>query len=179
MTREEILNYHLPRYEEIPDIGLFMEQLLSYLEGHLLLLEDDKKITKTMINNYAKQGIVEKPIRKRYTRMHIAYLLVVLILKRVYSLEEIVLMIKIQVKASDIEHAYNIFAEEYEHCLKAIIKEEPIQHVEILHADPLVVKLLRNTVQSVGYQFWDKLYLIEERKIRAERLALKNKEKPQ
>ena len=173
MTKEEILNYHLPRYEEIPDIGLFMEQMVTYLEQHLLLLEDDKKITKAMINNYVKHEVVEKPIKKRYTRMHIAYLLVVFILKRVYSLDEIVLMIKVQVKATDIERAYNIFAEEYERCLKAIILEEPIEHLEINHSDPLVVKLLRNTVQSVGYQFWDKLYLIEERKKRAARLAAK------
>ncbi len=174
MKKEDILKYHLPRYEEIPDIGLFMEQLIYYLEHNLLLLEDDKKITKTMINNYVKHELVPQPIKKRYTRNHIAYLLVVMILKRVYSLDEIVLMIKVQVKASDIKRAYDIFAEEYERCLKAIIYEKPIEHIAINNADPLVVKLLRNTVQSVGYQFWDKLYLAEERRKRAERLAAKN-----
>lgn len=177
MTKEDILNYRLPRYEEIPDIGLFMEQLVTYLESNLLIVENDKRITNSMINNYVKHGIVDKPIKKRYTRMHIAYLLVVLILKRVYSLEEIVLMIKVQVKATDIARAYNIFAEEYERCIKAVVQDEPINHVELETANPLVVKLLRNTVESVVYNFWVKLYLQEERHRRAERKALENQKK--
>lgn len=169
MNKETILNYHLPRYDEIPDFGLFMEQLLVYLEDHLLLLEDDKKITKTMINNYVKHEILDKPIRKRYTRDHIAYLMVVLILKRVYSLDEIVLMIKVQVRATNIEKAYNIFANEYENCLKSIVKDEEIKHLDI-SGDEDVKSLLRNTIKSIAYQFWNKICLDNARKKREARL---------
>ena len=175
MNKEDILNYHLPRYDEIPDFGLFMEQLLTYLENNLLLLESDKKITKTMINNYVKHEIVQKPVKKRYTRNHVAYLIVVLILKRVYSLDEIVLMIKVQVRASDIRRAYDIFADEYERCLKAVVNEESIDHLDI-NASEHVKMLLRNTIQSVAYQFWNKVCLEKEREMRNERLLREHRD---
>ena len=165
MEKEDILAYHLPRYNELPDLGLFMEQLLIYLEDHLLLLEEDKKITKTMINNYVKQGLVNKPEKKRYSRDHIAYLIVVLILKRVYTLDEIVLMIKVQVKASNVERAYNIFAAEYENCLRAVVTGTEFNDLDV-NASEEVKTLLMNTIKSIAYQFWNKICLEKTKQIR-------------
>ena len=87
-----------------------MDQLVTLLNGYLTPFTTEKqgkKITSTMINNYVKHGIVHAPVRKRYTKEHVAYLIVVCILKSVYSLEEISTLIQVQIEKCPQELAYN------------------------------------------------------------------------
>ena len=88
----EIREFKLPRWEELPSIDLYLEQVLSLLEDWLKdwLSFDEKKImTKTMVNNYVKQRVVPAPRRRRYTRRHVATLTFVCAFKRVFSINEI------------------------------------------------------------------------------------------
>ena len=83
---EKIIKHHLPRWNELPEIDLYLDQVVNYLEKYLGILssnDDDKIITKTMINNYVKQGIMPAPEKKKYGKTHIAYLMVICILKQV------------------------------------------------------------------------------------------------
>ena len=76
---EKIIKHHLPRWNELPEIDLYLDQVVNYLEKYLGILssnDDDKIITKTMINNYVKQGIMPAPEKKKYGKTHIAYLMV-------------------------------------------------------------------------------------------------------
>ena len=64
---EKIIKHHLPRWNELPEIDLYLDQVVNYLEKYLGILssnDDDKIITKTMINNYVKQGIMPAPEKK-------------------------------------------------------------------------------------------------------------------
>ena len=76
---------HLPRWEELPVIDLYIDQVVTLLEEWLDFIphNDEKLITKSMINNYVKHGIVDAPKKRRYTTTHIAYLIVVCIFKQV------------------------------------------------------------------------------------------------
>ena len=77
---EKIIKHHLPRWNELPEIDLYLDQVVNYLEKYLGILssnDDDKIITKTMINNYVKQGIMPAPEKKKYGKTHIAYLMVI------------------------------------------------------------------------------------------------------
>ena len=79
---EKIIKHHLPRWNELPEIDLYLDQVVNYLEKYLGILssnDDDKIITKTMINNYVKQGIMPAPEKKKYGKTHIAYLMVICI----------------------------------------------------------------------------------------------------
>ena len=68
---EELKNFHLPTWEEIPNINLYMDQVVSLLENYLSNFikpeneNDTQIITKTMINNYVKHGVVKPPISKK------------------------------------------------------------------------------------------------------------------
>lgn len=65
---EKIIKHHLPRWNELPEIDLYLDQVVNYLEKYLGILssnDDDKIITKTMINNYVKQGIRPAPEKKK------------------------------------------------------------------------------------------------------------------
>ena len=84
------LQHVLP--EDIPEIDLYMDQVLSFMETHLgdtRRYEDDKVLTKTMINNYAKNHLLPSPVNKKYTESHILYLVYIYYLKNILSINDI------------------------------------------------------------------------------------------
>ena len=89
-TDNNNLDFHIPRWEELPNIDLYLDQVVTILENYLKNLvslkdkEDEKVVTKTMINNYVKHGILKPPVNKKYNKEHIARLIVICILKQVY-----------------------------------------------------------------------------------------------
>ena len=99
IDQEIITKIHIPRWNELPEIDLYLDQVVNYLEKHLgqyNVNEEDKIITKTMINNYVKLGIMPAPEKKKYSREHIAYLIVICVLKQIYSISDIGKLISLQ-----------------------------------------------------------------------------------
>ena len=80
-----------PRWVSLPEIDLYMDQLIGFFEKKLAFLfsEDEKGVTSTMINNYVKHKVIMPPVKKKYSREHIAYLFVVITLKKAFSMSEI------------------------------------------------------------------------------------------
>jgi hypothetical protein len=116
----EIQQYRLPRWEELPDIELYMDQVITLIERYLTPLvgeHDSKVITPAMINNYVKLNIMPKPIKKRYERTHLAYLIVITILKQVILITEVKEGIFLLSKLCSIPEAYNIFCDMQEKAL--------------------------------------------------------------
>lgn len=109
----DVNNFHIPRWNELPNIDLYMDQVLNYIESVLndYIKSDEKYITKTMINNYVKQGILESPINKKYNRLHISKLFVICILKQVYSISEIKELISLALEINSAENGYNRFCD--------------------------------------------------------------------
>lgn len=119
--RELYLNYHCPRWDELPKIELYMDQVVSILEESLAPFSlNEKTITPAMINNYVKQKIVKPPNKKKYDRVHLSYLYVVCILKRFMSLSQICAGIEFMLKSYPIPTIYDIFCEELEKCLHSL-----------------------------------------------------------
>ena len=122
---KEILEYHLPRFNELPDIDLYMDQVLNIIENSLIIFSsenDENIITKSMINNYVKQNVIEKPFKKRYKKFHVAYLIIISILKKVLSISEISKIINNQ--DYEVEEFYNMFCNELEYSLKSTFLNE-------------------------------------------------------
>ena len=158
--KKELVAFHCPRWDELPEFDIYMDQVIYYLNDHLAVLnvaESDKEITASMINNYVKNSIVKAPIRKHYKRYHLAFLIVVTILKRVYSLSEISQMIAIQtaMKRSDLKTAYDTFAAYFEEVLHAIINDGSYSKAE---KDPYR-RLLFNVVQAVALKIYAQIEL--------------------
>lgn len=82
-TINELLT--LPKIEEMPDFGLYMDQVITYMQRKY----PANPLTKTMINNYTKDKILFPPIKKKYSREHLMLLSIIQILKRTLSLPEI------------------------------------------------------------------------------------------
>ena len=78
--------------EDIPNINLYMDQVTTFMEEHLAYskrYKDDKILTKTMINNYAKNNLLPSPEKKRYTREHMLMLIFIYYFKNILSIKDI------------------------------------------------------------------------------------------
>lgn len=87
---------HLPT-EDIPDMDLYMDQVTGFMDQRLDYIKrhhEDKALTKTMINNYAKNRLLPAPVRKRYSRNHMLILLFIYYFKSVLSLTDIETILK-------------------------------------------------------------------------------------
>lgn len=109
----DVTKFHIPRWNELPNIDLYMDQVLNYIENSLkdYIKSDEKFLTKTMINNYVKHGILQPPINKKYNKLHIAELFAICILKQVYSISEIKELIALALKTNSAENSYNKFCD--------------------------------------------------------------------
>ncbi len=88
----ELNNFELQNYEKLPDIDLYMDQVVTYLEKQLKILATsslDKQITSSMINNYVKGEVISAPVSKKYNREHLSLIEEICILKQVLSIAEI------------------------------------------------------------------------------------------
>lgn len=123
---EDILNFHIPRWEELPDIELYMDQVVTFIEKGFSLFSastNEKIITPSMINNYVKLNLIPKPVKKRYNKIHLAYLIAISILKHVFTIQKIRDGIHFQAELKGEKIAYNTFCEEQEVAFKNLINQ--------------------------------------------------------
>lgn len=154
----EIKDFHLPRWNELPTIDLYIDQLVCFLEQYLsgyIKNENEKEekiITKTMINNYVKHHIINAPVNKKYNKEHIASLFVIFVLKEVYSISDIKKLIELALETSPIELSYDRFCSELEKAIRIVFAEKNYIKNSRLSQEQYI---LRNVVQS----FANKLYV--------------------
>ena len=118
---KELISFKMLRYNEIPDIDLYMDQTIIYLNKRLMILtkNDDSIITSSMINNYVKAGIIPSPISKKYSKKHIAYIICVCFFKQILSMNEIKVLFDYIKFNENEEKSYNFFCENIDNiCLK-------------------------------------------------------------
>lgn len=157
MSKKNLANqFHIPRWEELPNIDLYLDQTVTILETYLkdfIGNKEEKIITKTMINNYVKLGVLEPPEKKKYNKKHIATLFVLCILKQIYSINDITQLIKVALDvSSSMEIAYNKFCSSLEKAI--MLTFEAKEYNDDAHMTEEKY-LLKNVVQS----FANKLYV--------------------
>ena len=127
---EQVKAYHMPRYDELPAIDLYMDQVVAILEDCLrLFLRDaqEKRITPAMINNYVKLKVLPPPVKKRYTRDHLCQLILICLLKQVLSLPEIQRLIAAQLETRDVRAMYDGFCAMQERAVLSALERAAAQ----------------------------------------------------
>ena len=76
-------------WEDLPDIALYMDQLISYMPRQLIRFDGGPTLTSAMVNNYIKDGLVPRAEGKRYGPTHLGYLTAVVALKQVLTVKDI------------------------------------------------------------------------------------------
>jgi len=113
---DPIRGFRLPRYHEIPDVGLYLEQTTKYINGCLEPL-GCLEITSNMISNYVKKGLIPSPVKKQYSAEQIIYLFFISFAKNIVSMDDIALLIQIQKGSYPLPVAYDYFCAEFENTL--------------------------------------------------------------
>ncbi|MGX7197442.1 DUF1836 domain-containing protein [Enterococcus olivae] len=120
---ESLIAFHLPRWDEFPDIELYMDQVITLIDKYLSPVIQSEKhplLTASMVNNYVKKDMIPAPDNKRYNRKHVAFLVAITLLKQVLTIQEIKDGILFQGKVIGIRNAYNLFCEEQENAVRQI-----------------------------------------------------------
>ena len=139
MDKNNNFNFHIPRWEELPEIELYLDQVVTFIDKYLSNYikndfnnkdekeeKESKLLTKTMINNYVKQKIIEAPVKKKYNRNNIAYLFVICILKQVYSISDIYKLITLALETAPIDKSYNSFCDALENAIDSTFNGKKI-----------------------------------------------------
>lgn len=111
--KELLKELHMPRYREIPNIGLFLEQTVKYINTTLEPL-GCMEITSSMVSNYVKKGYVKRPLKKQYDSESIAQLLFITVAKSVLSMDNIKLLLDLQTQEYPLDIAYDYFCDRLE-----------------------------------------------------------------
>ena len=129
--------FSYPKWEDIPNIELYLDQVLLYVNQVCAPVspDKDKGLTASMVNNYVKHGYLTKPDKKKYQRKQIARLIAITTLKSVFSIQEIAQTLNtLQTQASS-DQLYDAFVDYMNH---GIDPENPIiqtscQTVKLYH----------------------------------------------
>ena len=114
---ETYLNEHaLPSWDELPALDLYMDQVVALLNSYLGFLPKevgmDAVVTAAAVNNYVRKKIMPAPVKKRYSRIHLAYLLMICSLKQSVSISYIQQMLPPTLTEQQVQDVYNRFAEQ-------------------------------------------------------------------
>ena len=111
-----IRGFRLPRYAEIPTVGLYLEQTIKYINAFLAPL-GCLELTGSMVSNYVKKGLIPAPVKKQYYPEQISYLFFVALAKNLTSMENIDLLISVQRETYTLPVAYDYMCGELENML--------------------------------------------------------------
>ena len=139
-------DYRMPRYKEIPNVGLYLEQTVKYINECLAPIEIS--ITPSMLSNYVKKGYIDRPIKKQYYADQIAYYIV--IIKQVLSMDNIASLFVLQKATYTLPVAYDYFCSELEKTLVAIFenKKEPMKDMGDISFEK---KMLHSVIVAVSH----------------------------
>ena len=113
----------LPKWEELPDIDLYMDQVIALMNRYLDNRTKDKMITPSMVNNYVKMKVMPAPVKKKYTREHLMYLIVICVLKQVMPLSSVETVLKDGLEQTEPAVFYGRFRELYGDAFRTAAEE--------------------------------------------------------
>lgn len=113
---ERIKQFRMPRFYELPNVGLYLDQTTKYINSFLEPLSC-VSITPSMISNYVKKGLIANPVKKQYNAEQIAYLFFIAVAKNALSMEDIQKLLDIQKESYESQVAYDYFCSELENVL--------------------------------------------------------------
>lgn len=162
MNREEkisqtVKDFRLPRYADLPQVELYLDQTTAYISDRLAVL-GDVKLTSSMISNYVKHRLIRRPIKKKYAADQIAELFFIAVAKNVMQLSDLKVAIELQHQTYSTAVAYDYFVAELEDILPYVFGLSS-KLTEIEHDHNEYQRMLRNIIMAVCYKAYiDKYY---------------------
>lgn len=105
-------------WEQLPDIELYKDQVISYMQRQLLPYDEEEPLTGAMINNYIKAGALPRPNGKKYGKEHLALLTAICALKPVMSVSDMEYLLRSQSGKIEAESFYKLLSTSMEQIMK-------------------------------------------------------------
>ena len=152
---QEVLQFHFPRYGELPALELYMDQVLGVVNQSLRIFAADGEnlLTSAMVNNYVKKKLIPPALGKRYSPGHVAHLLFICTLKPVLSISEIHALLTLECQQLPGQQAFDWFAELLEQSLQCVFAHNQCD------AAPLPQPSHERLVRAAVFSLANKLYL--------------------
>ena len=144
--------FRLPKYEDIPDVGLYLEQTVKYINSYFESF-DSMNLTASMVSNYVKKGLVANAVKKQYYRDQIANLIFIAVAKNVLSMENLNLFITMQKESYTTQKAYEYFCAELENVMEYVFGlKDTLSTVGEDDTEEKV--MLRNTIIAAAHKIY-------------------------
>ena len=146
--------YRLPDWEEIPDFGLYMEQVVQLLRQYLSYLPPELKqsqtITAAAINNYVRTKMLPEPKKKKYYRIHIAYLIMICTLKQSLSLSMLQTLLPGNLPEEQVKSAYTSFALRHTLCARYFVDQVKLSAAAMLDHEMVTELAVKDTTELIA-----------------------------
>lgn len=106
-------------WENLPDISLYMDQVLSLMNRQTIHFSDEDNLTAAMVNNYIKDGVAPRAEGKRYSKTHLAYLTMICVLKQVLPVKDVALLTSREMENHSVQENYDRFCAELSSALNS------------------------------------------------------------
>lgn len=144
-----------PTWDTLPELELYMDQVVSLMERYLSVVniqpegldETDKIITPSMVNNYVKKGYMPAPIKKKYSKEHLAYLFIICTMKQSLPIPVIHTFIESMLTVTTIDELMDMFVESYKECFTGCIGE--LQNTNEIAKDKTDDKTFQKAILAV------------------------------
>ncbi|WP_267201405.1 DUF1836 domain-containing protein [Limosilactobacillus kribbianus] len=144
------MDLHLPRYAELPRLGLYLEQAVEYVNENLAAL-GDVRLTSAMASSYVKHHLLSHPQRRQYGRDHLARLVFIAAAKNVLPLASLRVAVEIQQGSREsFASAYDCFCTELENAVRVAMHRQIPEEVIAVETDQQ--KMLHNLALAIAYR---------------------------
>ena len=135
--KQQLTDQRPDGWDDLPDIPLYMDQVVSYLSRQMISIGDGDGLTSAMINNYIKDGLVERANGKKYGQEHLAYLTAISALKQVMSVREMKVLTTVGREMRSPDKQYEYFCQYLDQAMA-----DAAGHIDEDTADPDLPKLV-------------------------------------
>ena len=147
-------HYQLPTWEQIPDFGLYMEQVVQLLKQYLSYLPPELKqsqtITSAAINNYVRTKMLPEPRKKKYYRVHIAYLIMICTLKQSLSLSMLQTLLPGNLPEEEVRRAYSSFAQRHSLCAQYFVDQVKLSAAAMLDREMVTELAVQDATELIA-----------------------------
>lgn len=152
LRTHDLINIHLPRWDEFPAFELYIDQVISFVNESLDVFarDDEPLLTASMINNYVKNGAIPAPIKKKYNREHLAKLIVICIGKRMLALSDLSEAIATISRSFEVSEGYNVFCDEIEYEVLSTFAPDKYPPRTIVSSDSRDIATFRSLASAVA-----------------------------
>ena len=142
----------LPRWHELPEMGLYMDQMLSLINPHFEEnYGESYLLTSTMVNNYVKLCVVPSPVKRRYDRSTVARLFVIITLKSIFNVQEIAELIA-ALNDDDAGHELSESYDLYCSTLESAIDSTYADSISHTKPDDDYLRVIEDVATAAAYQ---------------------------